>query len=571
MIKTIFRLIPKKKHISFYWLIFLFIIGGILETLGVGLFIPILNSISNEMNLSIPIIDSIANYVFENIKILNFEATILFFLVIIFLVKNLILLYTIRFQNKFLKDFFLILSNNLLKKYLSQNYIFFVKNNSSKLIRNLSTDLLLLQATIVSLLVFISKFVIFLGILTLLLIVNFKVTLYGTLVLCLLFFLLNKFTKTATVNWGKKRHYFSSQWLKNLQQSFASINILKVYNAENYFLKNYDSSIEKVFESARKHDNLQGVPTLFFEIIILLTLSIFCIYYFSLGYSFISIVPLVSFYFISALRVGPTGVHMYKSLVSFNFAKKTINQLKKEFELKSKISKQDDIKAKFKKSIVFKNLSFRYDNDTPNVLNKINIKFKKNDYVGIIGPSGSGKTTFIGLLIGLIKQNSGKILIDNKEVDNQSKEWIDRVGYVPQNTYLLDASIKENIAFGKFNDQIDLKRVNDSIKKTQLNKFINRLSKKINSNVGERGSRISEGQKQRIGIARALYKKSDILVFDEITSALDILTEKKIMRDINKLKNKKTIFFISHKKEILGKCNKIIEIKGGKIRIIKNV
>ena len=401
--------------------------------------------------------------------------------------------------------------------------------------------------------------------------VNFSVTFYGFIIFCLLFFLLNKFTKSATVNWGKKRHYFSSLWVKNLQQSFSSINILKVYNAENFFLKNYNTSIENVFESARKHDNLQGYPTLFFETIVLLTLSIFCIYYFSLGYKFISIVPLVSFYFISALRVGPTGVHMYKSLVTFNFARKTVYQLNKEFKLKSKILRKDKKKIEFKKTIILKNLSFKYGSSKSKIFNKINIKFKKNDYVGIIGPSGSGKTTFVGILVGLIKQDSGKILLDNNEVDNQSIEWSDKVAYVPQNTYLLDASIKENIAFGKFTNQIDLKKINEAIKKTQLNKFINKLPKKINSNVGERGSRISEGQKQRVGIARALYKRSDILVLDEVTSSLDVLTEKKIMRDINKLKNKKTIFFISHKKEILGKCNKIIEIKSGKIKIIKNV
>ncbi len=571
MFKIIFKLIPKEKRSSFYWLIFLFIIGGLLETLGIGLFIPILNGVSNEINLSIPIIDKIANIIFENIKILNFEATILFFLVSVFLFKNLILLHTIRFQNRFLKDFFLILSNKLLKKYLSQNYIFFVKNNSSKFIRNLSTDLLLLQSTIISLLVFISKFIIFLGILTLLLIVNFTITIYAVLTFCLLFVLLNKFTKSAIVNWGKKRHYFSSLWVKNLQQSFSSINILKVYNAENFFLKNYNNSIENVFESARKHENLQGYPTIFFETAILLTLCLFCIYYFSLGYDFIAIIPLASFYFISALRVGPTVVHMYKSLASFNFARKTVHQLKKEFELKSTNMKKKGKKIKFNKSIIFKNLSFKYSKGNTKILKKINIKFKKNDYVGIIGPSGSGKTTFVGILIGLIRQDTGKILVDNIIVENQSKEWIDKIGYVPQNTFLLDSSIKENIAFGKFTSEIDSKRISEVTKKTQLNKFISKLPKKLNANVGERGSRVSEGQKQRIGIARALYKKSDILVFDEITSSLDSLTEKKIMSDINKLKNKKTIFFISHKKEILGKCNKIIEINNGQIKIIKNV
>ena len=159
-----------------------------------------------------------------------------------------------------------------------------------------------------------------------------------------------------------------------------------------------------------------------------------------------------------------------------------------------------------------------------------------------MGASGSGKTTLINIIMGLLTPTSGKFLVDNKIIDNQSKSWIDKIGYVPQSTFLLDSSIKENIAFGKFHYEINKRNIEKVIKKTQLNYFIKKIPKKLKVNVGERGSKISEGQKQRIGIARALYKNPDILIFDEITSALDENTEKKSWNTLILLKIKKQLF-----------------------------
>ena len=251
--------------------------------------------------------------------------------------------------------------------------------------------------------------------------------------------------------------------------------------------------------------------------------------------------------------------------------KKTLFQLNKEFSLKTNTKKTKATQIDFKKSIILKNIDFKYNNSKSKTLNKINLKINKNEFIGIIGESGSGKTTLINIIIGLIKPSKGKILIDNKEIENQDLNWIKKIGYVPQSTFLLDSSLKENIAFGKYKNEINKSKIIELLKLTQLKKFINRSSKKINLEVGERGSRISEGQKQRIGIARALYKNPDILVFDEITSSLDQSTEDKIMSDIHKLKGKKTIIFISHKKNILKRCNKIIEIKNQKIKVLNNV
>ena len=185
----------------------------------------------------------------------------------------------------------------------------------------------------------------------------------------------------------------------------------------------------------------------------------------------------ISFYFFSILRVGPPIILIIKSVISFDYGRKTIIQLNKEFSLKSSDKKTNIQKITFNKSLALKNVNFAYDENNFKTLNKINLNIKKNEFVGIVGASGSGKTTLINIIMGLLTPTSGKFLVDNKIIDNQSKSWIDKIGYVPQSTFLLDSSIKENIAFGKFHYEINKRNIEKVIKKTQLNYFYKEDSK----------------------------------------------------------------------------------------------
>ena len=326
MLKLLLKLIPNNKYPSFIWLIVLFTIGGFLETLGIGIFIPLLKSFSQDLNLSVPILEDFLEKIPEEFYLVNFEITIFIIFISIFILKNLILLHTLRFQNKFIQDTFLILSTTLLDKYLNQNYMFHIKNNSSKLIRNMSTDLLLYQSTLLNFLEFFSKFIIVVGIFSLLILVNTSATIFSIILFVTIFLLFNFFTKKLVVKWGKNRHFFSGEWLKNLQQSLSSMNILKVFNAQSYFLSQYRASLKNLTEAAKKHDNLQGYPRIFFEILIIFSLTLFCFYFFKVGYSFEKILLTISFYFFSILRVGPPIILIIKSVISFDYGRKTIIQ-----------------------------------------------------------------------------------------------------------------------------------------------------------------------------------------------------------------------------------------------------
>lgn len=570
MIKKILDLVPKELNLSMIWMIILFIFASIFEALGIAMVLPLINQLTGDDGISFNFLNEFIQYLNKLFLIENPIIFILFIILSTFTIKNIILLHQLRFQNSFIFKVFLNLSTRLLKIYLSQNYLFHVKKNSSNLIRSVSTDLLLYQSALLNLLTLISKTFVVFGILFLMLKINFFATILISIFILIILFIFNFFTKEKISELGKRRYKYSSQWIKNLQQALSSINILKIFNAENYFINSYNNSIERLSTSSREHDNLQGYPRIIFEMIVIITFILFFMYIVFKGYDYESIFTLISFYFISAIKIAPPILHIYKSVITLNFAKKTIESINKEFKLKIKNKKINKETIIFKKNIKFNNIGFKYDNSKNINLENINITINKNEFIGIVGPSGSGKTTLINLIIGLIKPSRGFLTVDGVRSNFENSEWVKKISYVPQNTFLLDASIKENIAFAKKNYQFDKKKIDDLLKMVQLKKFVGNLPNKINTEVGERGSKISEGQKQRIGIARALYKDPEILILDEITSSLDVKTEKKIMADINKMKGKKTILFVSHKKNILDKCDKIIEVKDGKIRIFKN-
>ena len=220
---------------------------------------------------------------------------------------------------------------------------------------------------------------------------------------------------------------------------------------------------------------------------------------------------------------------------------------------------------------MLENISFSYkDRNKKNMLfERINLKIKKGEFIGIKGKSGSGKSTLMDIMLGLIKPTKGKIFVDNHEIKKNKILWQNTVSHIPQDIILLDESIKNNIALGEVSSEISKKQLNEAIKKSRLADFIKKLPKKTNTIVGERGSKISGGERQRIGIARALYRNSEVLFLDETTSNLDKLTEIEFLKSINKIKKEKTIILISHSDTALKYCDKIYELKNKKIKKLK--
>ena len=280
---------------------------------------------------------------------------------------------------------------------------------------------------------------------------------------------------------------------------------------------------------------------------------------------------LFGFFSATFIRLTPSAYRIISSLQRIKFTQKILNSLSKNLRYfeKNKIDNDEKKISKHQKNIqikdkiVIKNIKFSY-NLKKKLFEDLNLEIKIGDTVGIFGESGSGKSSFVNLLIGLLKPEKGKILINNTDIFSNIYFWRKNIGYVPQNIFLIDDTFKKNISLDFNIKSENFQKFNECLKQSELEKFINSLPDGINTLVGERGKRISGGQLQRVGIARALYNNPEILIFDESTSALDRETELEILKNIYKFKDKKTMIIITHKKELLKNCDKIYKLENGK-------
>ncbi len=318
---------------------------------------------------------------------------------------------------------------------------------------------------------------------------------------------------------------------------------------------------------------LQMIPRLFLEVLAVLSLSLTILFFYIEGNSIKSILPTITLMTVIIIRMLPVFVNLNAGFNNLKYFRSGFDALKNEYiNLDKNNQTYQNEENYFDKNkfaeinkININNVNFRYSKNEEKILKNISIQVNKGEFIGIIGKSGAGKSTLIDIILGLLKPEEGKILVNEKNIDLNYKEWQKNIGYVPQDVYLLDDTIKRNIALGKEDKEIDEKKLYSAVELSQLKEFVEDLPDKSNTIMGDRGARISGGQKQRIGIARALYNNSEIIIFDEATSALDIETEKKIIDDIYKLKKNRIIIFITHRTSSLRNCDKIFVISNGKL------
>lgn len=561
MLNSLKVILPKNLIISLYFFIFLFLISIILEMLSIAIIIPLLQSLSGNSN------SLIFKNIFDFINIIigekyNIIYIILFIVFIIFTLKNFFLIFFSYIQNKYITTVRMYLTNKLYKIYLFQSYNFFLKNNSSILIRNIS-EIDLIGKYIKNLTILINEILVFFSITFLLLIFE---PIGATSVICVVglsSFGLYKFFKKKLYILGKSRLLYSSRRLKNLQDTFGLIKEIKIYNRAENYKKLFSHANKQIASSEFLQSYIDSLPRYYLEWIIIIASLFLCFLLLFLNKDTSYILTILGLFAISAYRMLPSIIRITNSLQFIEYNKSSFNLICKELQKKytsgQKIINHKQIENY--KSIFIKNINFSYPSASKRILNNINLKIDFGEAIGIVGESGIGKTTIINLILGLIKPTSGQVLIDNKkDIFENIYVWQNSIGYVPQNIYLSDDTIKKNIAFGIPDDKINMTLLKKSIVQSNLSKLVKNSRLGIDTRIGEYGSKISGGQKQRIGIARALYNDPKILILDESTSSLDIETEKKIIEEIKFLKNKKTVIIISHRLSSLKYCDSIYEL-----------
>lgn len=561
-IKKIFQILPLKTKNNMYVFIVLLLISSFFELLSISVLIPIAEIIISG-NTSIEFINNhLKNYHsnFSQNQILVYS---LLFIISLFFIKTLYLISFSYWTNKFSQNIYKILSEKILEKYLSKEYLFFINHKSSDLIRNIILETKNVSAIIFAYLKIIVELFIFLSIGIFILIVDFKTSIsliIFFLVFTLIYYVL---TKKLIFNYGLIRQQSTAKQLKTLQEIFGSIKDIKLKKSENFFKNFFVKYIKMFVKAAYISNTFNEAPRFLIELFFLIILTIIITLNISDTKGVNEILPLLVVYLAAGLRLLPGFVKLNGYLQQVESNKASLNLIHKEFLASDQNIKfkDKDINLNMKHesgNISFQNINFSFGEKE--IFKNFSFEIKKNSIVGISGESGSGKSTLINILLGLLKPKNGKILSNGLDISDFISDWQKSIGYVSQNIFLLDASLKENIAFGVAEEKINYNQLKKITNLANLNDFIESLEYGIDTNIGEKGSKISGGQIQRIAIARELYRNPSILILDEATTGLDYKNEKKIFESINQLKNKMTIIIVSHNKNTLNFCDKLLDL-----------
>ena len=459
-------------------------------------------------------------------------------------------------------------STRLLKTYLQQNYEFFIQRNSATLAKNILSEVdQLIWTMILPALTLMSYGVVLLSMVGILLLYDPLMAIATAFVLGLFYASIYMLVRKKLTQIGQEFTQANKERYQTCQEALAGIKDVMINNAEHGYIKQFEESSRVFARHIATRETLGQVPLNVIETVgygCLIGLAMLLVVS---GKEVSHILPVLGLYGFAAYRMLPAAQNMYRAISQIKFSEQVLSVLKPEFALEKDelkhIEKDSTQYLKFEHSIRLENISFAYPNrmESP-ILNNFSLEVKKNASLGIVGKSGSGKSTLMDIMLGLLFPQQGKVYIDDVELtaDNIT-QWRDLVGYVPQNIYLADKSIAENIAFGVAKIDIDLKRVEFVARQAQIDDFIqSQLPLGYHTLVGERGVMLSGGQRQRIGIARALYKNPQVLFMDEATSALDTETEQAVNEAIQNLNGKMTMVIIAHRESAVAQCNQILKL-----------
>ena len=565
----IYPFLNRRRKFQLVFFTFIMTISALCESFTIASFVTFISVLTKPDNLqNIIIFQNISDFLgIKDSSELLLPLTVVFCFAI--LISGIIRILNLAISTKLAALIGNDLSYDCFKKTLYQPYQIHINRNSSKTISTitdyiagttiaLNAFLQMISAFVISLFLFITLFVLNTKVASLVIVI---ITLFYTLIS----FLVSKRFKSNSLITS----YASKEQIKSIQEGLGAIRDILLSDTQLFYLNKFKISDRKKRIKQAENNFLAVSPKYALESIGIILISIIAFKYSNTGSEGIEVIPFLAALALGAQKLLPACQQVYlnwSSVKSYNYQiDGVINLLKQKIEFKD--IKNNRVNLKLEKSLIIKNLCFSYNNSSDFSLSKINLIINKGDRLGIIGKTGSGKSTLVDLIMGLLTPDSGQIIIDGKDLSKPKniKSWRASIAHVPQNIYLTDASIEENIALGINKDNIDFELIKNCAEKAQLERFISNLSQGYKTFIGERGIKLSGGQKQRIGIARALYKKANFLFLDEATSALDNKTETEFLKTLDNISKEITLVIVAHRLTTIEKCNRIIELNKGEI------
>jgi ABC-type multidrug transport system fused ATPase/permease subunit len=572
----ILKLIRKETDVSLIGLFILLAGGAILEMASIGIFVPLFNILLKPDEIpNSPILGAIYTDWADD----DYHLFVLMFCLGMggfYIIKALMLMGIIYFQNSYIYHHQALFSVRMLKIYLNRSYEFYLGRNSSELVRNVFVLTSRLFAKgFLSIVQGTMELLVMAGVLIVLLLIDpLSTTIVGA-VLVVLAIILNASIQARIQGWGAKLTYLDGQILKTLNEAFGAIKPIKISSLENVFTKDFLLPNLQRAKIISLISTAPHLPRVMIELTAVLgLLSVLIVLTNLLNRPVDSILPTLGLFIVAAMRLMPSFSKFLAAATSLRSNVNVVDIIQNDISV-ALVERQSD-SDNFGKDvnletpilsseIRLEGVSYSYPNSESPAVRDINLNIPHGTSVAFVGRSGAGKTTVVDLIVGLLRPNSGQVFVDGENINNFMPVWGKRIGYIPQEIYLTDDTLIRNVALGQTDSEIDDGKARAAVKFAQLEDVIEALPQGIDTIVGERGSILSGGQKQRVGIARAMYHDPDLLAFDEATSSLDMETEREVIRAIDDLKGAKTVIVIAHGMKIARQCDQIIFMEDGKI------
>ncbi len=574
--KKLMVLLDRQQKKKMVLLVFLMLIGAILETLGVSMIVPVMNVVLEE--------DAIAKHEYLQIICNMFQLdnsnqlTILVMvgLVLVFVIKNIFLFFQQKVQLKFVYTNQFATSRRMMINFMQRPYEYYLNADTAVIQRSITSDVNNMYGLILALLQLVSEGIVFICLAGISLVTDVWMSLTVTALLVVALLIIKCILKPIMRKAGEENQEFYSGLYKWIDQSVMGIKEIKIARKENYFINEYSKCGAGYVGAVQRYNLYNSTPRLLIEALAIAGMILYLMVQLLNGTEAADIVPQLGLLAVAAMRLIPCANRINNHLTSISYfepffmgvsdnLQEEIRDEKIDYSETAYQKKVDVEKLVIKKEIALQDITYKYPNTDVLIFDHADMTIPIGNAVGIVGTSGAGKTTIVDILLGLLQLENGRILADGVEVREHYDSWLKNIGYIPQTIFMIDSTIRKNVAFGYPDEEIDDAKVWEALKEAQLDEFVRGLPEGLDTGIGERGIRLSGGQRQRIGIARALFEDPEVLVLDEATSALDNETEAAIMDSINRLHGRKTLIIIAHRLQTIEKCDMVYRVVNGKI------
>lgn len=573
VIKKLAYILNTKQKAQIFGMGVLILIGGLLETLGVSMILPVITVIIDvkrmEKNIWVQRIFEILNLQDMN----QFIVLLLVSVILIFIIKNVYLLFLSYVQAKFVNGGQHKASSYMLEEYLNRPYEFYLNADIPTIFRILDGDIPKVFNLLMQLIRLVTEIVVAICLFVLLLVIDFNMTMFLMVMLVVMTLIIVKVLKPKLNKIGKENQEIQSIAGRWRTKAVYGIKDVKVLNKEHYFASYYKKHTLRGTELTVRYNVLNNIPRTIIETACIAGVLAYLAICIILGDDITSLMSQITAFAVAAIRLMPsmnrintylTDIAFYEPSLDYVYENVDFSRYKAEGDY-IPVLPYNPIPVVVDKDIELKEISYAYPNTEKKILDHAQMTIPLGRSVGVVGPSGAGKSTVIDIILGLLRPQEGNVLCHDREVYDNYPSWLNHIGYIPQVIYLSDDSIRSNIAFGVAEEEIDEERLWQVLEEAQMAEFVRKLPEGLETSVGDRGVRISGGERQRLGIARALYHNPEILIFDEATSALDNATEQAVMEAIHSFHGKKTMIIIAHRLNTIEQCDLIYRVENGKI------